>query len=54
MSAEFNTPKLLLLRKQGRIDQDNVRSCRSQMFFKIGVPKNFIIFTGKNLHSILF
>ena len=25
------------------------RSSRSQMFFKIGVPKNFAIFTGKHL-----
>ena len=25
------------------------RSSRSQMFFKIGVLKNFAIFTGKNL-----
>ena len=26
-----------------------VRSCRSHMFFKIGVLKNFAIFTGKHL-----
>ena len=27
----------------------NNRSSRSQMFFKIGVPKNFANFTGKHL-----
>ena len=30
------------------------KSSRWQMFFKIGVLKNFAIFTGKNLHSSLF
>ena len=29
-------------------DGDIIRSSRSQMFFKIGVPKNFAIFTAKN------
>ena len=29
-------------------------SCRSQMFFKIGVRKNFSIFTGKRLCWSLF
>ena len=27
-------------------DDDVIRSSRSQMFFKIGVYKNFAIFTG--------
>ena len=30
------------------------RSRRSQMFLKIGIFKNFAIFTGKNLHISLF
>ena len=30
------------------------RSRRSQMFFKIGVPENFAIFTGKHLCWSLF
>ena len=30
------------------------RSSRSQMFFKIGVLKNFAIFTGKHLRWSLF
>ena len=30
------------------------RSSRSLMFFKIGVLKNFAIFTGKDLHRSLF
>ena len=30
-----------------------IRSSRSQMFFKIGVPKNFGIFTGKHLRLLL-
>ena len=31
-----------------------VGSSRSQMFFKIGVLKNFVIFTGKDLCWSLF
>ena len=34
--------------------KDGSRSSRSQMFFKIGVPKTFAIFTGKHLCSSLF
>ena len=30
------------------------RSRCSQMFFKIDIPKNFTIFTGKHLHWTLF
>ena len=32
----------------------SIRSSRSQMFFKIGILKNFAIFTGKHLCWILF
>ena len=35
-------------------DNDIVRSSRSQMFFKIGVFKNFAIFKGKHLCRSLF
>ena len=35
-------------------DDDIVKSSRSQMFFKIGVLKNFAIFTGKHLWRNLF
>ena len=35
-------------------DDDIVRSSRSQMFLKIGVFKNFTIFTGKQLCWSLF
>ena len=35
-------------------DDDIIRSSRSQMFLKIGVLKNFVIFTGKHLCWILF
>ena len=35
--------------KQKNIFQVNGRSSRSQMFFKIGVLKNFANFTGKHL-----
>ena len=34
-------------------DDDIKRSSRSQMFFKIGVLKNFPIFTGKHLETLL-
>ena len=35
-------------------DDDIVKSSRSQMFLKIGVFKNFAIFTGKQLCWSLF
>ena len=35
-------------------DNDIIRSSRSQMFFRIGVLKNFAIFTGKHLCRSLF
>ena len=34
-------------------DDGIIRSSRSQMFFKIGVLKNFAIFTGKYLETLL-
>ena len=35
-------------------DDDIIRSCHSQMFFKIDVFKNFAIFQGKYLRRSLF
>ena len=37
-----------------RINMTLPKSCRSQMFFKIGVLKNFAIFTGKPMCWSLF
>ena len=41
--------RLFPIQKSGRY-----RSSRCQMFFKIGVPKNFVTFTGKHLCWSLF
>ena len=46
--------KLLVKLLRHRYFYGLLRSSRSQMFFKIGVLKNFANFTGKHLHSSLF
>ena len=46
--------KLLVELLRHRYFYGLLRSSRSQMFFKIGVLKNFANFTGKNLHQSLF
>ena len=38
----------------GKCSSENLRSSRSQMFFKIGVLKNFSMFAKKHLCSSLF
>ena len=38
----------------GVISTTSIKSRRSQMFFKIGVLKNFAIFTGKDMCKSLF
>ena len=40
--------------QKGQDQDENYRSCRSQVFFKIGVLKNFASFTGKHLCWSLF
>ena len=36
------------------MEENSVRDSRSQMFFKIGVPRHFAIFTGNHLCWSIF
>ena len=46
--------KGLKISVMGVISTTSIKSSRSQMFFKIGVLKNFAIFTGKHVCNSLF
>ena len=46
--------KGLKISVMGVISTTSIKSSRSQMFFKIGVLKNFAIFTGKHMCKSLF
>ena len=47
-------PRGISTSNRWRIDEDVSIGSRSQMFFKIGVPKNFANFTGKQLYWSFF
>ena len=46
--------KELKISVMGVISTTSIKSSRSKMFFKIGVLKNFAIFTGKHMCKSLF
>ena len=46
--------KGLKISVMGVISTSSIKSSRSQMFFKVGVLKNFAIFTGKHMCKSLF
>ena len=54
MFGRFSTLWMKGLNKEGKCVCNFFRSCRPEVFYKIGLLKNFVKFRGKHLWQSLF